>query len=217
MEDGMVEDGCMIRRPWELPFKAEAEEVAALRRIVRLHLKSWGLPRQTGTAQLCVSELVSNVIRHVGPGTPTFLRLSMNGTYLRIEVRDPDCDSLPTLVAATPDAESGRGLALVDAMADRWGVLLGSDRKVTWCEIATDLRTPNGHTGGARVTRAEAMISLYGAVASPRAIDASRLCVAVAKDAAIDVIVDLLHWMGAHGYDPDDVLDLATARFESTP
>ncbi|WP_449470943.1 ATP-binding protein [Streptomyces tanashiensis] len=194
---------------------AEAQELAALRRIVRLHLKAWGLPRQVGAAQLCVSELVANVIRHVGSGTPTSLRLSMSGTYLRIEVRDPDCRALPTLVAAGPDSETGRGVAVVDAIADRWGVLLGSDRKVTWCEIATDLNTPNGHGGGVRVTRAEAMISLYGAVASPRALNASRLTTAVARDAAVDVMVDLLHWMGAHGYDADDVLDMAQTRYES--
>jgi anti-sigma regulatory factor (Ser/Thr protein kinase) len=205
----------MVRKSWELPFLAEPQEVAALRRIVRLHLKAWGLPRQEEVAQLCVSELVANVIRHVGSGTPTALRLSMSGTYLRVEVRDPDSRALPTLVAVGPDAESGRGLALVDAMADRWGVLLGSDHKVTWCEIATDLSTPNGHSGGVRVTRAEAMISLYGAVASPRAVNASRLSVIVAKDAAIDVVVDLLHWMVAHGFDADDVLDMAQARFES--
>ncbi|MFB7866758.1 ATP-binding protein [Streptomyces sp. NPDC056069] len=211
----MNDDGCMQRKPWELPFLAEAREVAALRRIVRLHLKAWGLQRQTGAAQLCVSELVANVIRHVGPGTPTSLRLSMNGTHLRIEVSDPDCRALPTLLATSPDTEAGRGLVLVDAVADRWGVLLGSDRKVTWCEITTDLISPNGHGGGVRVTRAEAMISLYGAVASPRAVNASRLSAAVAKDAAIDVMVDLLHWMGAHGYDVDDVLDMAQTRFEA--
>ncbi|MBT2367017.1 ATP-binding protein [Streptomyces sp. ISL-10] len=211
----MNEDGCMIRKSWELPFLAEPKEVAVLRRILRLHLKAWGLPRQTEVAQLCVSEIVANVIRHVGAGTPTALRLSMSGTYLRVEVRDPDSRALPTLVAVGPDSESGRGMALVDAMADRWGVLLGSDHKVTWCEIATDLSTPNGHAGGVRVTRAEAMISIYGAVASPRAVNASRLSVAVAKDTAIDVIVDLLHWMVVHGFDADDVLDMAQARFES--
>ncbi|MFI2366905.1 ATP-binding protein [Streptomyces sp. NPDC018833] len=211
----MNEDGCMIRKPWELPFLAEPQEVAALRRIVRLHLKAWGLLRQTDVAQVCVSELIANVIRHVGAGTPTALRLSMSGTHLRVEVRDPDARALPTLVAVGPDSESGRGMALVDAMADRWGVLLGSDHKVTWCEIATDLPTPNGHAGGIRVTRAEAVISLYGAVATPRTANESPLSVAMAKDAAIDVIVDLLHWMVAHGFDADDVLDMAQARFES--
>lgn len=211
----MNDDGCMVRKPWELSFLAEPHEVAGLRRVVRLHLKLWGLLRQIETAQLCVTELVTNVIRHVGVGTPTSLRLLMNGTYLRIEVSDPECRMLPTMSTAGPEAESGRGLALVDRITDRWGVLLGASRKVTWCEIATDLTAPNGHSGGMRVTRAEAMISLYGAVASPRAVNASRLATAVAKDAAIDVIVDLLCWMGAHGYDVDDALDVAQVRFEA--
>ncbi|MGA5064965.1 ATP-binding protein [Streptomyces exfoliatus] len=211
----MNDDGCMVRQPWEISFLAEPNEVAGLRRVVRLHLKLWGLSRQIEAARLCVTELVTNVIRHVGVGTPTSLRMSMNGTYLRIEVRDPECHMLPTMSTTGPEAEFGRGLALVNGIADRWGVLLGTDRKVTWCEIATDLTAPNGHSGGMRVTRAEAMISLYGAVASPRAVNASRLATAVAKDAAIDVIVDLLCWMGAHGYDVDDALDAAQVRFEA--
>ncbi|WP_338495993.1 ATP-binding protein [Streptomyces sp. SJL17-4] len=211
----MNEDGCMKRRPWELPFLAEAREVAALRRIMRLHLKLWGLSRQVEAARLCVSELVTNVIRHVGAGTPTSLRLSMNGTYLRIEVRDPECRALPTLITGVDDAESGRGLALVSGIADRWGVMLGDDHKVAWCEIATDLTSPQGHISSMAVTRAEGMISLCGAVASPRAATGSRLATAVAKDAAIDVIVDLMHWMDAHGYDVDDVLDVARVRFDA--
>ncbi|MEV7373040.1 ATP-binding protein [Streptomyces sp. NPDC090301] len=205
----------MVRRPWELSFAAEPQEVAGLRRVVRLHLKFWGLPRQVEVAQLCVSELVTNVIRHVGRGTPTRLRLSMNGTYLRIEVSDPGRDALPARVADVTDADWGRGMVLVEEAADRWGVLLGTDHKVTWCEIATDLRAPDGHGGGMRVERAESMISLYGAVASPRAVNASKLATAVAKAAVVDVIVDLLHWMEAHGYDADDVLDAAQARFDA--
>jgi len=64
-------------RPWELPFLAVPEEVAALRRLLRLHLALWGLQELTEAAQLCVSELVANVITHVGPGTPTTLAVSM--------------------------------------------------------------------------------------------------------------------------------------------
>ncbi|MFE7580665.1 ATP-binding protein [Streptomyces gardneri] len=205
----------MVRRPWELSFPAEPREVAGLRRVVRLHLKFWGLPRQCEVAELCVGELVTNVIRHVGLGTRTTVRLSMNGTYLRIEVSDPECHALPKRATAVVEPESGRGLVLVEGVADRWGILQGADHKVTWCEIATDLTAPNGHGGGLRVDRAESMISLYGAVASARAVNASRLATAVAKEAVVDVIVDLLHWMEAHGYDADDVLDTAQVRFDA--
>ncbi|MFF5784040.1 ATP-binding protein [Streptomyces sp. NPDC012693] len=204
----------MAREPWELSFLAEPRDLAGLRRIVRLHLKGWGLSRQCPAAELCVSELVTHVIRHVGAGAPTSLRLSMNGTYLRIEVRDPGRHA-PQLTAAEPDTEEGRGLALVDAMAARFGVLVVADHKVTWCEVATDLTASDGHRGSVYVTRAEAVIFLYEAVASPRATTASwsRPATAVAKDAAMEVIVDLLHWVSAHGYDVDDVLDVAHLRF----
>ncbi|GAA1893273.1 hypothetical protein GCM10009837_14110 [Streptomyces durmitorensis] len=205
----------MTRKPWEIPFLAEPEEVAALRRIMRLHLNLWGLPEVIDAAQLCVSELVANVITHVGPHTPTTLGLTMRDTRVRIEVSDPDTRALPTLLAAGTDAESGRGMALLDAVADRWGVILRSDSKVTWCELATGLGSPNGHTGGLRVDRAEGLIALYGEREVSRSAAGSCLTVAVAEEAAIDVIADLLHWLRAHGCDPDEALDRAQLHLEA--
>jgi anti-sigma regulatory factor (Ser/Thr protein kinase) len=186
---------CTPRTAWELPFLAEPEEVAALRRVLRIHLRIWGLQELTSAVQLCVSELVSNVITHVGAGTPTTLAVSMNGTRLRVEVHDPDTRALPTLVDATGDAETGRGMALVTATTDRWGVQLLADRKVTWCEFATGLRAPDGHSSSSR--------------------QASRLEAATTEVAAIDAIYDLLHWLRVHGYDPEEALDRAQMRFEA--
>ncbi|MFC7265018.1 ATP-binding protein [Streptomyces lutosisoli] len=203
------------RKPWDLPFLAEPEEVAALRRIMRLHLGLWGVHEVIDAAQLCVSELVSNVITHVGEGTPTTLAVSMSGTHVRIEVHDPDPRALPTLLGATPDAESGRGVALVDAIADRWGVQLYADRKVTWCELATGLSSANAHSGGARVTRAEAMLRLFGAAKLPRVARCDTFTVAVAEEAAVDLMADVLHWLRAHGCDADEVLDRAQTHFEA--
>ncbi|MFI2237930.1 hypothetical protein [Streptomyces chrestomyceticus] len=59
-------------------------------------------------AQLCVSEIVSDVITHVGRGTPATPAVSVSGTRLGIEVRDPDARALPVLVGATDDAETGQ-------------------------------------------------------------------------------------------------------------
>lgn len=117
------------------------QEVEVLRRILRLHLGLWGLHCVMDAAQLCVSELVSNVIKHVGVGTPTTLVVSMRGNRVRIEVHDPDPRALPTLLDTGLDAESGRGMALVSAVTDRWGVELRADQKVTWCELPTGLLT----------------------------------------------------------------------------
>ncbi|MFI6626173.1 ATP-binding protein [Streptomyces sp. NPDC050528] len=206
----------MSRKPWNLAFTADPEEVAALRRVMRLQLGGWGLHDVTEGALLCVSELVSNVITHVGPGTPATLAVSMNGTHLRIEVHDPDTRALPTLVDATSDSEGGRGVALVDAVADRWGVLLQPDRKVTWCELATGVTAPNGHVSGACVTRAEATLALYATVAEPLGMTRpTELTTRFAEERVIDVITDFLYWLRAHGCDADDVLDRAQARLEA--
>jgi anti-sigma regulatory factor (Ser/Thr protein kinase) len=150
------------RKPWSLPFTAEPQEVAALRRIMRLHLGLWGLHGVIDAAQLCVSELVSNVITHVGTGTPATLVVSMSGSRLRIEVHDSDTRALPVLLDAGLDAESGRGMALISAVTDRWGVQLQADQKVTWCELPTGLSSAEEHSGGARVNRVESLLSNYG-------------------------------------------------------
>lgn len=156
---------------------------------MRSHLERWGLSDLVDDSQLCVSELVSNVIRHVGPGTPATLAVHLAGRYPRIEVHDPDARALPTLMEAGIDSESGRGLALVAATTDRWGVELRPDRKVTWCEL---VREPGPHEAPTRLTLARA------------------------EESAINIIANLLHWLQAHGRDPDDVLDRALTRFEAS-
>ncbi|MGW2559117.1 ATP-binding protein [Streptomyces sp. NPDC001514] len=212
----MSECRCEVpRKAWELPFLAEAREVAGLRRIMRLHLGAWGLHELVEAAQLCVSELVSNVITHVGSGTPTTLAVAMRGTRLRIEVHDPDTRTLPTLLAPERDAEKGRGIALVDGIADTWGVILRMDTKVTWCELATGLTSPEGHVGGPRVSRAEAVLGLYGLAELQKSEGRSRLSLASAEEAAIDVMADLLHWLRAHGCNPDEAVDRAQMHFEA--
>lgn len=205
----------MTRKGWELPFLAEPEEVAGLRRVMRLHLNHWGLPGAVDAAQLCVSELVANVIRHVGAGTPTTLAVSMNGTHLRLEVKDPDARALPTLLSALPDEVAGRGLALVDAVADRWGVILTASGKTTWVEFSTELSTANGHVSDPRVSKAEAVLALYGDVELPGKRRASPLSLAVAEEVSVNLIVDLLHWLRAHGCDPDEAMDRAQDHFEA--
>ncbi|MFI5768586.1 ATP-binding protein [Streptomyces sp. NPDC051658] len=85
---------------------------------------------------LCVSELLTNVIVHLGEGTPVTLRVA--GTCsgrVRVELSDPEPCAWPTLRTAGPGDESGRGLSLVDALALRWGVDQGPYGKTVWCEL----------------------------------------------------------------------------------
>lgn len=206
----------MPRKPWDIAFTAEPSEVATLRRITLLQLETWGLSHLADEAQLCVSELVSNVIKHVGPGTPATLAVSMKSKRLRIEVHDPDTRAFPTLRAADTDAEAGRGMALVDAVADRWGVQLAPDHKITWCELATRLATAHGYVEASSVVRAEALVRHYAAAAQPQPrTEANRLTSTVAEETVIAAITDFLHWFRAHGRDADDMLDRAQMRFEA--
>ncbi|MFJ2261845.1 ATP-binding protein [Streptomyces sp. NPDC087844] len=209
----------LLRKPWDLLFVAEPEEVSGLRHTLRSHLELWDLGEVTDAAQLCVSELVSNVITHVGPGTPAKLAVSMNGAYLRIEVHDPDTRALPTLLDASSEAEAGRGVAIIDAVADRWGVQLCLDQKVTWCELQTGLSSTHGFCAGMadRVTRAQVPMCLSGDnPGEPPPAPSSRiLSTAIAEEAAIGMITDLLRWLGAHGCDVDGALDRAQTRYEA--
>lgn len=211
----VVQDPCVSRQPWEIAFTADPEEIAGLRRVMRLHLSIWGLHGVVDDAQLCMSEMVTNVVTHVGAGTPVMLAVSITGTHLRIEVHDPDTRALPTLMEAVEESECGRGMALVDALAPRWGVSLYADRKVTWCELPTDLEDSSGHVSGPEVVRAETLLGHYVAACVCREPAQGKASYAIAEETAIEVIADLLHWFRAHGRDADDVLDRAQTHFET--
>ncbi|MFJ8631716.1 ATP-binding protein [Streptomyces sp. NPDC093568] len=206
---------CTPRRCWNLSFLADPAEVAVLRRALRGHLGVLGLHEVTDAAQLCVSELVSNVINHVGSGTPVTLCVSMRGTRLRLEVCDPDTRELPTLVEACTDAETGRGVALISATAERWGVQVLADCKVTWCELATGGTVSNPHHGDAHVSRAEQVLDLYREGQPCRTGEWGRLRAAVTERSVVDAIADLLHWLRVHGLDVDETLDRAQTHFEA--
>ncbi|MFJ5722231.1 ATP-binding protein [Streptomyces sp. NPDC093149] len=87
---------------------------------------------------LCVSELLTNVIVHLGEGTPVTLRVSGTCTgRVRVGLSDPEPCAWPAMRSAAGGDESGRGLALVDALALRWGVDRGVRGKTVWCELPT--------------------------------------------------------------------------------
>lgn len=201
------------RKAWTLPFMAEPRELAALRRITRIRLAAWGLPHVVEPAELCVSELVTNVITHVGPETPTALTVSMNGARLRIEVADPDTRALPTLMSATFDDEAGRGMALVEAITDRWGVILRKDAKVTWCELRTGLRSAQDHVADPQVDRAEALLGIYCLDEQTPSAARGRAPLWAAEKATVRVIADLLQWLHVHGRDCEAAMESAWSSF----
>ncbi|MBA3266685.1 MAG: ATP-binding protein [Acidimicrobiia bacterium] len=82
---------------------------------------------------LLVTELVTNAIRHADSHVDVAIRLLPE--TLRVEVRDT-AEGRPAVVDAGPDAERGRGLAMVDALAEAWGVEPDGHGKVVWFEIS---------------------------------------------------------------------------------
>ncbi|ANB07997.1 hypothetical protein SAM40697_4039 [Streptomyces ambofaciens] len=98
-------------------------------------LRSWGLPQDP--ARQLIAELASNAAAHGRVAGRDFrLTLYVVGGTLRIEVTDTRGERLPHPQAPAPDAESGRGLLLVEALADRWGVTEGRfPRKTVWAEL----------------------------------------------------------------------------------
>lgn len=85
------------------------------------------------TAELLISELVTNAVEHAS-GAPA-VTIDLSADRLRVEVTDDD----PTVVAPRdphPDEPGGRGLHLVDRWADRWGQEPAGDGKVIWFELA---------------------------------------------------------------------------------
>jgi anti-sigma regulatory factor (Ser/Thr protein kinase) len=91
-------------------------EISRARELVRKALSDWGLADHTNLAELIVSELTTNALRH-GAG-PITLRLSYTSDRdLWLEVHDHG-RGRPVLQKTTTDDEQGRGLALLDVLMD---------------------------------------------------------------------------------------------------
>ncbi|MEU1177443.1 ATP-binding protein [Streptomyces sp. NPDC005820] len=122
-------------------FRRERRSVPAARRFAARTLAGWGLDG-TGRADdvlLCVSELVTNALLHgVPPGRQFLLFLRYDGRVLRLEVHDSG-PGVPRIADACD--EGGRGLLLVAALSDTWGVRERALGKAVWCEFA-GLGTP---------------------------------------------------------------------------
>lgn len=118
------------------------------RRLVSHRLNDWGHPYTTPpneTLTLITAELTANAVRHGHvPGRDFHLQLTLAKGTFRIEVTDTRAEKLPPSAPLTPDpaSESGRGLLLVAALADDWGVTPrpAAPGKTVWAE----LRVPTG-------------------------------------------------------------------------
>ncbi|MEU8531092.1 ATP-binding protein [Streptomyces sp. NPDC048629] len=117
--------------------EADAVWPGRLRRIIRAALCRWGRPDLVDVAELLVTELATNSLCHAD-GPTIGVRMYFRGADCVIEVTDGS-PSRPLPRPAGPDDENGRGLLLVDELADSWGV---SDHGTTWCTLSLTQGTP---------------------------------------------------------------------------
>ena len=114
-------------------LSADPEQVAEARRLVAGYLADMG-DDDGEVAVLLTSELVTNAILY--GRAPLELRAHADGSALRVEVYDQDPTSPPMLRHDVDLVEiGGRGLQLVDTLADRWGWAENDYGKVVWFEL----------------------------------------------------------------------------------
>ncbi|MFI1027129.1 ATP-binding protein [Streptomyces sp. NPDC020951] len=108
----------------EIGYRAEfalgEHSVRHLRRILRLYLTGSGLIELADAAELALTELVANVVRQV-PDRRCRICFLFRPDGVRVEVAD-GCSRLPAVGVWDALIDGGRGLFLVEAVTDRWGV-----------------------------------------------------------------------------------------------
>ncbi|MGP4104628.1 ATP-binding protein [Nonomuraea sp. KM90] len=99
-------------------------------------VRGWGLTDASATTELLVTEVIANAIDQTQE--PVRLSLAVTEGQLRGEVEDHDPKHTLPEQASLPDtdAESGRGLFLLDTLASRWGVEYTTTGKIVWFELA---------------------------------------------------------------------------------
>lgn len=116
-------------------WPAEATAVPAARRAVRSWLRDNGRMLHSDAASLVVSELVGNVVLHVGGQVE--VRIGSAGDDVLLEVRD-DSPVPPRTRMFSPTSSTGRGMRLVHSMSAAHGVRLSETGKTVWVRLTAD-------------------------------------------------------------------------------
>src|SRR5690349_3290641 len=136
------EGGGVTRVPAaSVSLDVDPRSVRAARQHVRTALTSAGLHDLLDSATLAVSEVVTNAIVHAG--TEVRLRVFTDDAAARVEVEDRGLQ-LPVRRDYSDAAGTGRGLAMVEDVVSRWGVLELADGKVVWFEVGATEQCPEG-------------------------------------------------------------------------
>nr|PPQ56641.1 hypothetical protein C5F59_08195 [Streptomyces sp. QL37] len=114
---------------------ADLSAVGEIREALREFLRYRRRPEETEVAELLLSELVTNALIHTRNGA--VVTVTSVPTRVRVEVRDFVTGQEPApYVPNADDGTHGRGLILVQSLADSWGVTTQALGKVVWFELS---------------------------------------------------------------------------------
>ncbi|MFD5897023.1 SpoIIE family protein phosphatase [Streptomyces sp. NPDC060366] len=115
--------------------QGDAEALSSARHMVRAAVRAWGAGDRSDDVELVVDELMTNALTHTdGDSIVTVRVLPGVERRLRLEVEDRS-SALPRIRDAGESGVSGRGLVLVDALSDEWGVESRGSGKCVWSEF----------------------------------------------------------------------------------
>jgi anti-sigma regulatory factor (Ser/Thr protein kinase) len=120
-----------LRRRLERSMQA----TISARRLVDRACRDWGHEELSGDAQLIITELVSNAVRHAG--TEVDVSVTLRQPCLHLSVRDGSSEPPRPNETGDPLREEGRGLMVVEALAAGWGSTPTRDGKVVWATLKT--------------------------------------------------------------------------------
>lgn len=123
----------------ETRFAATEQHVASVRRWLRTQLNDWQQPTIIEDVMLAATEVITNAVRHgsKGPADIVTVAIELCGNDLRVNVTDSST-MLPMLRDVSPLEEGGRGLRLLGALTESWGVHVEREGagKTVWFTIA---------------------------------------------------------------------------------
>lgn len=146
-------------RPSRLTLPCDARSVPRAREFVRTALTECDATEFIDSAELAVSELVTNAVVHAGTEVDVYVGAATTGVHVEIVDGNPH---EPSLRAFAPMAGTGRGLRLLEQSVDRWGVIPSPSGKTVWFELGSPEPLPSGNPSahGTRTDAAEGVGSV---------------------------------------------------------
>lgn len=140
----MGDDGRLVSEAALVP---DQNAPRAARELVAAALRGWRLPGAVASAELVVSELVSNAVQHAG--TPLTVRIIRIAGGLLVEVDDAGPGE-PHIIPPSERGVGGHGLAVVARLSDAWGHKARAGGKTVWARLLLSGGLPESEAQTAR-------------------------------------------------------------------